>query len=202
MAKTVFMFPNSTPEQRGWNDKVEVWEDGKKLWEGRGSVNPSKLAYPEYYAAANRGENPRKEDYSWDKQGGWIDYGKYKYNVSSDYNGSLLLNDGGWVDSRIPNKRHDYEKKMNGVYVHEGYPYVRRAGYPVDEDTERGSTGCPTIHPDDLEGFRSNFNKDDKGELIILHPPASQGMGDLKPAEGRQDEKAINYIEDIVYPWG
>ncbi len=212
MGKRVYMTVLSTPDQPGWNDRVEVWDGDKRLWVGRGSVNPSHLAYPEFYAAKDAGLNPRREDYSWNKQGGLIDYGQYKFETNKNYGGSLLVEGGGKISSQIQNKRHGDEKVMDQIYVHEGYPFVRRGDHPVDSGTVRGSIGCPTIHPDDVEGFRKNFDfvgeKGETGDLIITRPTETppQGMGDLKPAEtnGNQQEveNAKDYITGLVYPWG
>jgi len=94
---------------------------------------------------------------------------------------------------------------MNEVFVHVG-------GYGEKPYENRRSLGCPTIHPEDYAGFRNLFDFNSKdgetGELIITRPmpPAPQGMGDFKAGEASRnrqgEEKAIDYITDIVYPWG
>jgi hypothetical protein len=73
MGKRVYMTVFSTPDKKGWNDRVEVWDGYKRLWVGRGSISPSPVAYPDYWAAQNAGLNPNRDDYTWDKQGGIID---------------------------------------------------------------------------------------------------------------------------------
>lgn len=210
MPKRVYVTVFSTPNQPGWNDRVEIWDGDKRLWVGRGSISPSPLAYPEYWAAEEAGLKPRREDYSWDKQGGLIDYGRYRFTTSKNYDGSLLLEGGGKIISQIPNKRHGGERVMDQIYFHEGYPYVRRGDRPADSGSVRGSIGCPTIHPDEIEGFRKNFDfeKGETGEVIINKPTefAPQGMGDLKPDETSRSQEEIervkDYVTDIVYPWG
>lgn len=203
MAKDIFVVSRSTPDKPGWNDTVEVWEDGCKLWEGPGSAAPSPYDYNAYNQAKNAGKKPRKGDYTWDKRGGMIDYGAYRYDVVTHdrYGKSLVLNQEGYVDSRIPNRRHpdkdgNPRPVMNEIFVHRGDH--------GNEISNRGSEGCITIHPDHWARFQNIFKDGERGRIFVIQPPASQGMGDIKQEETRQSrqEEEKGYDTDVVLPWG
>lgn len=197
MAKRVFVTSKSTPDQPGWMDWIEVWEDGKKLWEGPGSSSPSPLAYKEYEAAQDAGRNPKREDYTSDKRGGMIDYGTYNFLVEDHplYKRSLKLNGGGEVDSRWPNPRHNNRPVLDEVFVHNGY-------YAGDRDMERGSSGCITIRPDHWRNFQNVFGEKETGEVIVVRPPLLQGIGGVKPIEAEQQQKIQSSAQDIGVSYG
>lgn len=146
MAKRVYFVADSTPDQPGWNDRVEVWEGDKRLWVGRGSINPSYVAFKEYDEAKDAGLNPKPEDYTWDKKGGIIDYGTYGFKTDNFLNGSLAVNERGYIPSQKPNPRHDNKPVMDEVFVHVG-------DYGKKPHENRRSLGCPTIHPEDYAAF-------------------------------------------------
>lgn len=113
-----------------------------------------------------------------------IDYGTYRFRVeeNEEFGKHLELNRGGYVASRKPNPRHGGQPVMNGILVHAGY-------YENDPMKERGSTGCITVHPKHWRSFQEVFAKEEEGDIIVVRPPATQGIGDVKPADAGSSEQ-------------
>lgn len=177
--KAIRVFSKSTPDQVGWNDWVEVWQEGQKIWEGPGSANPSPYDYKARDLDVNNGTFTKDEDYTWDKRGGWIAPGTYNWTKSYwDRLRDMDLDLDQEIPSRKPNPRNGNRPVVAGALVHQGFN-------GDDKYSSRGSEGCITIHPDHWQGFKDVFRDGDKGQLEVIDAgggkPKAESAGQSKP---------------------
>ncbi len=69
----------------------------------------------------------------------------------------VRLRDGAHVSTNWMNPAQDNGFYADGINIHEG-----------DSETNRGSAGCITIHPDDWADFLEAFEEGEKGIVSIL----------------------------------
>jgi hypothetical protein len=73
------------------------------------------------------------------------------------YGKCLLLNGAAALPSRVSNSNHDGNYILTEVFIHKGY-----------SATNRGSRGCPTIHPVHWLSFLENFKLGDTGIFTLI----------------------------------
>jgi hypothetical protein len=85
---------------------------------------------------------------------------KYKCVKHAKYGKCLIINAGGAVASRVPNPRNGGQMILKELFVHSG-------SINSVNPLWRGSTGCPTLHPDMWPKFIACFTIGETGELIV-----------------------------------
>ncbi len=97
----------------------------------------------------------------WSKRYGWIGDGSWVCKVVKHpkYGKCILVNNGYYVPSVVPNVNHNNEMVMNSILFHE----ANKGG---NNPEWRGSAGCLTMHRELFKIFMNNFRV---GELIKLH---------------------------------
>ena len=149
MDTTVYMYDqqNNPNNKREYTAEVYVDVDGTVKGPYRGST------YPNYPDTQSGEQNT-------------VDSGTYDYNNASGHNngtqkGLNIVNDRNSTTQEnrkgIPGTRPSGESvSMDFVNVHSGVP---SANDPAGLGRQnRGSAGCPTIHPSDADAFFSNFD--------------------------------------------
>lgn len=150
--KTVTFYSLSTPDnpEMGYNDYVDVGEDGNSLFASHASCcpNPYKV-------------NGQQLPISWKILYDWIDFQECSFECVSHhkYGKCLLINNGGEVKSRNPIKNKD-GSIFKGVFVHCGAINSKNKNW-------RASAGCCTLSPELWPDFISCFEIGEKGKLIV-----------------------------------
>lgn len=151
--KTVVFLRSSTPvnPELGYGDHVEVFEDKTVVFGSHASTcpNPYRL---------NISGFPKP----WHMLYGWIAEGNYTFKCMkhSKFGKCLLVNDGGNVESCVPNPRHNGEKVLSEIFVHQG-------GIKSKNPNWRGSMGCLTLHINDYQNFIACFRIGEVGKLVV-----------------------------------